>query len=212
MEQQVNLYQPILRAEKRLFSASAIALGVLLLVVCLGGLAGFAAWRTARVEIAVADLERQEAARLESIQRASVALGGDTSLQELEAQIAALAAEVAARERALASVGADGAATRGFAVRLEALAQPPVDGLWLQRIVFDPTRGGVAIRGATRDPALVPQYLAALQADRSLAGATFGAFELRRATAEEAPAVATFTIATPPLAALLNEDAAGDAR
>lgn len=212
MEQQVNLYQPILRAEKRLFSASAIAVGVLLLVVCLGGLAGFAAWRTTRVETAVADLERQEAARLESIRRATAALGGDTSLEDLEGEIARLAEQVATRERALATIGADGTATRGFATRLEALARPPVDGLWLQRIVFDAARGGVAIRGATRDPALVPQYLAALQADRSLAGASFGTFELRRATAVEAPAAAMFTVATPQLAALLDDDAAGGAR
>ena len=32
MEQQVNLYQPILRAEKHLFSARAIGIGLLLLL------------------------------------------------------------------------------------------------------------------------------------------------------------------------------------
>jgi len=212
MEQQVNLYQPILRAEKRLFSASAIAVGVLLLVVSLGGLAGFAAWRTTRIVTAVAELEHQEAARLASIQRANAAFGSETSVAELEAQIVRLAEQVAARERALAAVGADGAATRGFATRLEALAQPALDGLWLRRIVFDPAHGGVALRGATRDPALVPQYLAALQDDRSLAGATFGRFELRRATAAEAPAAAIFTVAAPGLAALVRDDADGDAR
>lgn len=212
MEQQVNLYQPILRAEKRLFSASAIVVGVLVLVVSLGGLAGFAAWRTTRIETAVAELEHQEAARLASVQHAAAALGGDATLEQLEAEIVQLAQQVAARERALASVGTGGTATRGFATRLEALSQPAIDGLWLQRIVFDPAHGGVALRGATRDPALVPQYLAALQDDRSLAGAAFGAFELRRATAAEAPAAAIFTVAAPQLAALLHADPSGEER
>lgn len=212
MEQQVNLYQPILRAEKRLFSASAIGLGVLVLVASLGALAAFAAWRTQRVEVAVAELERQEAARLQTAQHAANALGGDVALPELEAQIAKLATQIESRERALAVVGRDGTATRGFATRLEALGQPPVDGLWLQRIVFDPAHGGLALKGATRDPALVPQYLAALQADRSLAGEAFGAFELRRAKPAETPAAAVFTVAAPGLAALLRDDAEGAPR
>jgi Tfp pilus assembly protein PilN len=207
MEQQVNLYQPIMRAEKRLFSASAIALGVLVLLACLGALAGFAAWRTASVETTVADIEKQEAARLASLEQASAAIGGETTLPELEAQIAEIAARVAARERALALVGRDGSATRGFAARLDALAAPALDGLWLRRIVLDPARGGLALSGATRDPSLVPRFLAALQADRSFTGESFGSFELRLARPEETPAAAVFTVAAPALAQLLRDDA-----
>jgi len=64
MEQQVNLYQPILGAEKRLFSARAIGTGLGVLAACLALLAGYASWRAARVERAIAALEQQQAARL----------------------------------------------------------------------------------------------------------------------------------------------------
>ena len=43
MEQQVNLYQPILGAERRIFSARAIGGGLVALGVCLGGLHAFGA-------------------------------------------------------------------------------------------------------------------------------------------------------------------------
>jgi hypothetical protein len=55
----------------------------------------------------------------------------------------------------------------------------------------------------------VPRYLAALQSDRTLAGESFASFELRRATSEEAPAAAIFTIAAPELAATMRDDADG---
>lgn len=57
-EQQVNLYQPILGAEKRLFSARAIGVALSLLVACLGALMFYVSWRTARIERSVIQLQR----------------------------------------------------------------------------------------------------------------------------------------------------------
>jgi Tfp pilus assembly protein PilN len=206
IEQQVNLFQPILRAEKRLFSAVAIGAGMLLLLVALGALAGYAAWQTRRVEAAVAALDRQEAAYLAMTERASAASAGDA--EALQRELVQLAEAIAARERALAVVGRTATAP-GFAGALEALARPAIDGLWLRRIVIDPAHGGLALQGATGDPRLVPAYLQALRDDGALAGATFGDFELRRATADDAPAAAVFVAAAPGLAETLRHDANG---
>jgi Tfp pilus assembly protein PilN len=203
IEQQINLYQPILRAEKRLFSAAAIGAGLLLLVVALAALAGYAAWQVRRAEAAVAELDRQEASALGMAQRA--AAGAPSDAAALQAELVRLSDAIAARERALAALGRRDVAP-GFAASLEALAKPAIDGLWLRRIVVDPSRGGLALQGATRDPRLVPQYLEALRDDRALAGAAFGDFELRRAGADDAPAAAVFVAAAPGLAGALARD------
>ncbi|MGO9512618.1 MAG: hypothetical protein ACLP2F_03115 [Steroidobacteraceae bacterium] len=200
MEQQINLYQPILGAEKRLFSARAIGLGLAILAVCLGGLAAFGAWRTGRVERSVALLEAQQAAQLATLERASAALQPGRSLADLQEQAKNLSADIAARQRALDLVrlGAASPAT-GFAARLEALARRQLDGLWLHTIVVGSAEGRLALRGATVDPQLVPAYLAALAEEPALAGVRFDKLAMRRAKREEAPAELMFELGAPGL-------------
>src|SRR5580700_8454455 len=101
MEQQVNLYQPILGAEKRLFSARAIGVGLVLLAACLASLGGFGVWRTGRVERAIAALESREAAQLAAVEQAGAASHPHKSLPELEAEAKRLSADIEARQRAL---------------------------------------------------------------------------------------------------------------
>ncbi len=200
MEQQVNLYQPILGAEKRLFSARAIGVGLGLLGLCLCGLAAFGTWRTARVERTLARLETQQATELARVERTSAALEPGRSLAELETQAKSLSADIAARERALDLVrlGTASPAT-GFAARLEALAHRQLDGLWLRSIVVGSGDGRLAFAGSAVDPKLIPAYLAALAEEQALAGVRFDKLTIRRANPEEAPAQLAFELGAPGL-------------
>jgi Tfp pilus assembly protein PilN len=200
MEQQVNLYQPILGAEKRLFSARAIGAGLCLLGLCLGGLAAFGTWRTARVERTLARLETQQATELARVERTGAASEPGRSLAELETQAKSLSADIAARERALDLVrlGTASPAT-GFAARLEALARRQIDGLWLRSIVVGSSDGRLAFAGSAVDPKLIPAYLAVLADEHALAGARFDKLTIRRANHEEAPAQLVFELGAPGL-------------
>lgn len=201
VEQQVNLYQPILGAEKRLFSARAIGLCLALLAISLAALGGYGAWRTSRVERSIAELEKRQAAELVTAERAGIALNPGKSVAELDAEAKDLAADIAARERALAILkrGAASPAT-GFAARLEALARRQVDGLWLHDVVVGSGDGRLAMRGQALDPKLVPAYLAALAEDPALAGVRFDKLSMRRAKEDEAPAQLVFELDAPGLA------------
>jgi hypothetical protein len=200
MEQQVNLYQPILGAEKRLFSARAIGVGLGLLGLCLCGLAVFGSWRTGRVERSVALLEMQQATELARVERTGAALQPGRSLAELETQAKSLSADIAARERALDLVrlGTASPAT-GFAARLEALARRQLDGLWLRSIVVGSGDGRLALRGNAVDSQLIPAYLAALAEEHALAGVRFDKLTMHRATQKEAPAQLVFELGAPGL-------------
>jgi Tfp pilus assembly protein PilN len=200
MEQQVNLYQPILGAEKRLFSAHTIGGGLGLLALCLCGLAAFGAWRTAHVERSIALLEKQQAAALTRAESAISALRPGGSLAELQEQAKSLSADIAARERALDLVRLDAASpATGFAARLEALARRQLEGLWLRTIVVGSGDGRLAFQGAAVDPRLVPAYLAALAEESALAGVRFDKLAMRRAKQEEAPAQLLFELGAPGL-------------
>jgi len=201
MEQQVNLYQPILGAEKRLFSARAIATGLVLLALCLASLGAFGLWRTGRVERAIAALESRESAQLAAVEQAGAAMQPRKSLSDLDAEAKALSAEIAARQRALDLVRQGAASPEtGFAARLEALGRRQMDGLWLHNIVVGSTDGRLALRGDAVDPQLVPAYLAALADEKALAGVSFDKLSLRRARPEEAPALLVFELGAPGLA------------
>lgn len=200
VEQQVNLYQPILGAEKRLFSARAIGVCLALLAISLSALGGYGAWRTSQVERSIAQLEKRQEAELVTAQRAGVALNPGKSVAELDAEAKDLAADIAARERALGilKLGAASPAT-GFAARLDALGRRQIDGLWLHDVVVGSADGRLAMRGQALDPKLVPVYLAALSKDPALAGARFDKLTMRRAKQDEAPAQLVFELGAPGL-------------
>jgi hypothetical protein len=200
MEQQVNLYQPILGAEKRLFSAFTIGTGLAVLTVSLMALLAFGAWRTHRIERTIGQLEQQELAALALATRAGAAMRPAQSLAQLEAEAKELSAELAARERALEIVQRGAAvAGSGFAARLEALARSQLDGVWLSGVVLGSGEGRLAMRGGTSDPSLVPVYLAALAQDPALTGVRYERIALRRAQPEEAPARMVFELDAPGL-------------
>jgi hypothetical protein len=195
MEQQVNLYQPILRAEKRIFSARAIGGSLLALGACLGGLHAFGAWRTGRIERSVAIIERQVAAETSLRDGVSAALRPSRSIVELQAQALELTTDIAARERALDLVNRDTASpATGFAARLEALGRRQIDGLWLRTIVVGSGDGLLALQGATVDGRLVPKYLAALAEEHAFDGVRFDKLAMRQARREEAPAQLMFEL------------------
>jgi hypothetical protein len=195
MEQQVNLYQPILGAEKRLFSARTIGIGLLILALSLTGLGAFGAWRTGRVERSIADLEKRQADQLAMVERTGAALHPGKSAAELDTEAKELVAEIAARERALDIVRLGAASPdTSFAARLEALARRQIDGLWLHNVVLGSGEGRLALRGNTVDPRLVPAYLAALAEERALAGVRFDKLAMRRAGKDDAPAQDLFEL------------------
>ena len=199
-EQQVNLYQPVFGAEKRLFSARAIAGSLVTVGVCLGGLQAFGAWRTSSIERSVTIVERQAAMQMSQRESASAALRPSRSIVELQARALDLSNEIATRERALELVNRGAVSpTTGFAARLEALGRRQIDGLWLRSIVIGSGDGRLALQGATVDPRLVPQYLAGLAQEHAFDGVRFDKLAMRQAKREEAPAQDIFELGAPGL-------------
>jgi hypothetical protein len=200
MEQQINLHQPIMGAEKRLFSARAIGIALGIFTVCLVALAGFGAGRIDRIERSVGETERRAAANMAIAGRAGVVLRPRQSLADLDAEAKVLSSGIDARQRALEVIERNGASpATGFAARLEALARRQMDGIWLSNIIVGSGEGRLGMRGATTDAKLVPAYLAALAQEQALAGVRFDKLSMRRALPDEAPALVVFEIDGPGL-------------
>jgi hypothetical protein len=199
MEQQVNLYQPILGAEKRLFSAHTIGVALAALALCLIGVAGFARWRTTRIERAVVTVSQQETQALALAARANAANQPGTSLADLDAQARHSTEEIAAREYALNIVRrGSGDAHSGFAARLEAIGRRQVEGVWLTSLVMATGDSRLAFSGAATDARLISGWLASLEEESALNGAYFDKVSIKQ-VADAAPAAALFEIGAPGL-------------
>lgn len=179
MRQQINLYQPIFRTQRRIFSSQTIALALVTIFVALVGLWGYGNWKVGRLEREVDQVAKQEKLRAANLASGSAAFAAHANPAEIEARIKALSDELDRRARALAALrsGAAGG-LEGFAPRLEALARRHVDGLWLEGVSFGAVARSMSVSGATVDSRLVPRYLEELQQEPALSGARFDRVEI----------------------------------
>lgn len=178
MMQQVNLYQPILRREKKIFSTTTMlqVLGAIALLMV--ALYGYNAWQLAQLQEQLAALQEQEKALVARVATVTRGLSPRTESRELRQRV-----ELARRERELKQQllglldrrGEGPLASRGFAEAVAALARQPVEGLWLTHL--DMYQGGttreLGLRGQATRAELVPQLVQRLGNEPVFTGVRF---------------------------------------
>jgi hypothetical protein len=180
MHQQINLYQPIFRKQRLMFSAVAMAQGAALVAAALLAFYGYGVYKVGRLEA--------EVTRLEGLEQAFTAqLGGiDPSLAAsaragVEQEIAALNATLADRQR-LIDVLRDQplGGSQGFSGYLAALARQHRPELWLTRIAVNGGTRALELAGRSVRAEAVPEYLRRLGSESALAGQRFDRLEIAR--------------------------------
>lgn len=178
MMQQVNLYQPILRREKKVFSTATMlqVLGAIALLMV--ALYAYNAWQLAQLQDHLDALQSQEKALVQRVATVTRGLSPRPESRELRRRV-----EVARRERELKQQlvrlldrrGTGPLANRGFAEAVAALARQPVDGLWLTHL--DMYQGGatreLTLRGRSARAELVPQLVQRLANETVFSGVRF---------------------------------------
>lgn len=179
MRQQINLYQPIFREQRRIFSARTIALAIAVISLGLAAFWGYGSWKVGRLEREVAQIAHDDKARATGLASGSAAFAAQSNPAEIESRIKALSEKLDRQARALNALrsGAAGS-TAGFAARFEALARRHVDGLWIDELAFGGLGHTMSVSGSTIDSRLVPRYLEELQEEPALAGARFDKVEI----------------------------------
>jgi hypothetical protein len=179
MHQQVNLYQPIFRAEHRYFSARAIAVSLGVIAAGLAAITAFSWWRVTALERDLRQLESQANHQSSFASLATATLAQGESLGVIETHVAALSRDLERRQQALRFLVSGQAGVRlGFSDRMAALARRHVDGLWLTGVTLTSMRGQLALSGIALNADLVPAYLEGLAAEPALAGARLDQFEI----------------------------------
>lgn len=199
----VNLFDPALQRQQDPWSARNLVRGLAAVLVICTVWGGWAHWRAASANAALADLQpRLQAARAEALQlrqkieqaRADVDLSAELESGRLRLQ---------SRTEVLALLKKGMAPENGSPVEwLSGFARQIPHGLWLTGFKVDAESGALEIRGRTTDPRLIPEYLRRLNAEPAFKGRTFAALQINNAPlADTAPTSAAVAASTSSAAA-----------
>ena len=177
--QQINLYHPIFRRERKLFSAvTMLRAWIALLAVGLAA-AGFDAWQVGDLSAALANARQTESATQARLASAESIFG----LGRARARLAALKR----RERTLRGLARFLRQSRRAEVGpgpvLLAISRGVLPGLWITRFSLDRGQRALTLAGHSLRPALVPLFLHRVVADPSLTGYRFRTLAITRPVA-----------------------------
>ena len=179
MYQQINLYQPVFRQQRKIFSAVALLQVLGAVTVLLLGIYGHARWQLAGLERTADALQLQH----QQLDRRLAKLEAAPPSPEhvaLEAEIARLQRTILERRELLGrfdqlQIGS----SPGFGQFFEALARQSSPGLWLTGVRVT-QNGETELRGATLNPKLVPRYLQQLPDQPRFRSLNHGSVHLSR--------------------------------
>ena len=186
MTQQVNLYQPIFRKQRKVFSAITIAQAAGLFIVGLLLIYGYARWQVAALGDDISALETQRNAAMLQLQVLSAQSQPAPRSRLIADQLREAEIEVRQKERLLRAFQTRRVGNmRGFSAHFTALARQQLDGLWLTRIAI--RDDGIELVGAAEIGELVPRYLQRLGTEAAFAGTEFARLQLSRGDERDAP-------------------------
>ena len=178
MSQNINLFGPQFRKQRRVVSmnlvAGCLAVTLLALATYLAFLLQEDKGLTEELRSAQALLKVQRG-YVDKLQGESAARKGDS---QLDAETARLENELKqARESMDALKGGVIGTQEGFAEYLRAFSRQSLNGLWLTGLTIG-GGGEIEIRGRTVSPDLVPGYIQRLNREKVLAGRSFARLEM----------------------------------
>jgi hypothetical protein len=178
MYQQINLYQPIFRKQRQIFSAATMLQALAIVTVALLAIYGYGQVRVRGLEAEVVQLEGRE--RALDVQLARI----DPSLNrghrdEVAGELARLNATLLDQQRLIEVLREQPLGdTAGFSPYLAALGRQRQPALWLTAIAVNGGSRAIELAGRTLDAKLVPEYMQRLSGEPALAGQRFDRFEI----------------------------------
>ena len=188
MSQNINLYTPAFRKQRRRLTLATVAQCLGLTLVALVGYYAYLQQQVGGLSAELSSAEpvlKSQRSFIEKLKDKAAAPKPDA---KLEGEIARLEAELTlARDSMAALTGGAFGNQQGFAEYLRAFSRQSVYGLWLTGFTIAGS-GELEIRGRALSPDLVPSYIQRLNREEVLAGRSFARLEMSRPKPESAPA------------------------
>ena len=179
MSQQINLYNPLLLKQQKLFSFNTMAqaLGLILAGTLL--FYAYAWYNAASLENQSEEARRLFTATLAQLEQVKARSGAHAPSKLLEEEVARMEAQLGARQSVVTLLERGELGNKqGFSEYFRALSRQTTDGVWLTAFEISGT-GDMAISGRTLKPELVPVFISHLKRESAMAGKNFATLEMR---------------------------------
>ena len=195
MRQQVNLYQPIFRKQKKKFSAAAMAQASLMVF---GGIMLFylyMQWQIISLNGELAREQTRQQALAQQLQSAQQKFKRPTENLALKNKVERMQHIISARQQIKNTLENPAFSNKeGYSNQFIALARQHIKGLWLTSFEMTGKGENVRISGKALEPELVPRYIQKLSREKSMIGTHFDVFMLQQPREKEARHYIEFTI------------------
>lgn len=193
MIQEINLYQPIFRREKVIFSAMTLLYAMAVVAVGLMLIYGVGVFTTSQLMAERDQLKRTEQENLQRLEKLSAEFKPKPKSALLQHEIERLEKELAQKQILLAYLDDEAFGNRtGFSSHLEGLARQIRRELWLTGFAFDQGGRHVQLQGRTTAPVHVPRYLQRLSDEQAFSGQDFTSIKMQRD--EKQPSTVDFIV------------------
>ena len=178
--QQVNLYQPLLRKQEKVFSAKTLLQGNLIVLAGLVLLYGYTAVQTSKMQAQLTQVQHQRDAHIKNLAELVKQFPPKAKDESFKRRIEQSQSELQHKRRLLLAVkdlGMDG--TGGFSAHLSGLARQDVPQLWLRHIYLQHGQQ-VDLIGSAHQAEEVPLYLQRLTKEPAFRGTDFLRVDIAR--------------------------------
>ena len=181
MKQQINLYQPIFRKQKKVFSAIAVLQVSLISLLFFILTAGYSFMQLNHIQAQEANAGKNldnMKVQIESIQGQT---RDESSTKLLEQEIRRISREIEEKQRVADLLTQGGFSnTQGFTRFFEAIARQHVEGTWLTNIGIANGGSSLSLDGITFSAEFVPVYLGRLLQEDVFTGTSFNVLGMER--------------------------------
>jgi len=185
--QQINLYNPLFKAQRSPLSLKSACAGWLAVAILLFAVASYQKITLYWLQQEERDLGQKLASAQAQTQTLGKEVGSRRRDPRIEAEVSRLEQEVQGRREVMEVLHAGGLGdTRGFSDHLKAFARQSFDGVWLTGLSIATSGKDVSLEGRALHAAFVPGYLKRLNGESAMQGHPFSELLIEEPPADPA--------------------------
>ena len=192
MSQQVNLYQPIFRKQRRKFSATTMLQAAVLMVLGIGLMYGYTYWQVRQLRMDVAQTDKQLASLTKRLDETMSQFGERLQSKDLQAQVQKLQQQLVEKRNLQQVLQSAQFNTQGFSGYFIAFARQHIPEVWITGLDITGAAEQLTLSGRSTNPELVPRYLQRLSSETRLSGIEFQSFQMTRVAADGKSGTASY--------------------
>lgn len=194
MIQQINLYQPVFRQPRKVFSLTTMLQIAGIVLVGMLTIYAIGRWQLSQLSEQAQALHQQtQQAQQQLTELSKAAKAQQAKRDALQSEIGTLQDRLAQRQAAFKQLqNMDLSQPGGFSAQLTALGKAAIPGVWLTGIQTDGANRTLTLQGAARRADLIPAYLATLGEQPTYHGTRFKTLSMERDS--KSHGIVTFTV------------------